>query len=736
MGKEDHKDDKKSGKSDKQTDKKPLLNKKKDPNHKKNYDLESGEKPRVSAENLSEFVSEQDVDAIEKLGGAKGIAGALGTDIDQGLSEDEAKSDKRIETYGSNRPKKKKQKGYLKFVWEAAQDKTLIILIICAVISVVLGTTVPPRNDWLDGTAILVTVAIVIIVTSSNDYSKEKKFQKLSELREEKEITVIRGGNQKSVSIYDVVVGDIVELEAGSPIPADGLYISGQNCTSDESPMTGEADSVRKNEESPFLLSGCTILEGVVRMMVIAVGENSQKGKITALLESPSEDTPLTTKLDKLANQIGKFGLVAASLTLLVLLIKFIVDFKKQGKTWEWSYASVLLGYLITAITIVVVAVPEGLPLAVTISLAYSMQKMMKDNNLVRHLEACETMGGATNICSDKTGTLTMNRMTLNKIWMCGDETENEVELDKNGNIKQTGGSDKPKKPKKKSTTSKNKDKSGGSSSSNSGDNSEASDDVETIFTDGIALNSNAYVVKKSDGPSEFKGNKTECALLEYIDQSMGVNYDEVRKKNKSNIVKLYPFSSEKKMMSTVVRLNGDKGKFRVYCKGASEMVLETSSSLLNKDGQTSELDENTKKELTDKIEEYASAGLRTIGLAYKDIESEANWEEEDSVVSDLVFIGIAGIKDPLRKEVPDAVKKCKEAGIIVRMITGDNLLTAKHIAKECGILTEPSRHLNLNSTKKFGNSKQTKFVLFKFKCLENWSFMEVQVMQTFSSLQ
>lgn len=663
----------------------------KDVKHKKQHNnyskLEGGEKPRISPEELGDLVAEADTDALKQYDGVKGVAGAIGSDLERGLSEGDLERQKS--SYGENRPPEKPSRGFFSFVWDAVQDKTLIILAVCAGISIGLGVTVEKDKStgWIDGAAILAAVFIVVMVTACNDFSKDKKFRKLSEIRDEKQVTVVRDGEQKSISVFDVLVGDVVELEPGAPIPADGLYISGQGVTSDESPMTGESDSVRKDDEDPFMLSGCTILEGVCQMLVVAVGPNSQKGKISALLDSPNEDTPLTTKLEHLANQIGKFGLIAAVLTLAILLIKYTINFRQEHKSWAWSELGTIVQYLISAITIVVVAVPEGLPLAVTISLAYSMMKMMKDQNLVRHLEACETMGGATNICSDKTGTLTENRMTVDRLWLCG----NEMGGEEGGNPK------------------------------------ELDEKVAHLFTEGIAVNSNAYLSKgkkkekdgddktkekkkskeqremekameaakerqkEADGGKErleFVGNKTECALLEYMATQMEVNYEEIRKKHKKNIAKLYPFSSERKMMSTAIRTEEGDAKYILYCKGASEIILEECSTILKTDGEA-DLKDKKRDEISDLIEEYASSGLRTIGLAYKEFSEEPDWEDDEEVIKDLVFLGLAGIKDPVRKEVPEAVEKCKNAGIMVRMITGDNILTARHIAKECGILTE-----------------------------------------------
>eukprot|EP01113_Clastostelium_recurvatum_P039556 TRINITY_DN604_c1_g1_i5.p1 TRINITY_DN604_c1_g1~~TRINITY_DN604_c1_g1_i5.p1 ORF type:complete len:1175 (-),score=467.74 TRINITY_DN604_c1_g1_i5:38-3562(-) len=712
-------------------------------------------KGNLTTEELSDNILNKP-DALKKYGGSAGLAKALGSDPQKGLSPDQVEA-KRSE-FGDNKPLQKKKRSLFSFIWEAMQDKTLIILAVAATVSIVLGVTVEdPKTGWIDGTAILVAVCIVIAVTAGNDYNKEKKFQHLTEIRDDKKVTVVRGGQKQEVSAFDLVVGDVVEIEAGGTIPADGVYLRGQDVSVDESPMTGESDSVRKDEEEqPFLLSGCLLLEGVCTMMVIAVGPNSQWGKLSALLGGPSEDTPLTQKLEKLSETIGKAGVAAATVLLLVLVGKWLFAFFKSGRPWQWSEAGVLVNYLISAIALIAVAVPEGLPLAVTISLAYSMMKMMKDQNLVRHLEACETMGGATNICSDKTGTLTENRMTVTKWWLAGSEGEAAVEETKDtksstpADPKAKKDAPKPKAVAPKPTTpaqptspslSESSSKKKKSSSSEEGPLSE---DGINIVVEGICMNSSAYLAEK-EGKMEVVGNKTEGALLNFLASgALGdqVDYQKQREENKDRVEKLFPFSSENKMMSTLMKGKGE-GKegaaHRLYTKGAAEIVVQVCSGVMGPDGSAKEMDESMRSEIDKRIEQYASEGLRTIALAFRDMQevpaeldamaekpkskskSEASSSSEKppkaeskestsstdkkgkgkvardaqgqkrgvTGIKDLVLVGLVGIKDPVRQGVPEAVKECQKAGIMVRMLTGDNVLTAQSIARECGILTE-----------------------------------------------
>ncbi|GAM27234.1 hypothetical protein SAMD00019534_104090 [Acytostelium subglobosum LB1] len=593
---------------------------------------------QLSADELSDIISNEDINKIKSCGGVRGIANLLNSNLERGLSTAERTSEERIERYGANRNKEVQLKSFWFFVWEAVHDKTLLILIAAATVSIILGLTVEDRaTGWIDGTAIWFAVIIVVMVTAGNDYNKEKKFRKLNAIRNEHNCSIIVDGHLSSIPVTDIVVGDIVRLESGDTVPADGLYINGTNLSVDESAMTGESDAKHKSDSEPYMLSGCQITEGRCEMLVIAVGVNSQWGKLKSLLEVPDSDTPLTVKLESLAESIGKFGLIAAMVTLIILIVKFFIWYGTNHKSWEWSYLGTLVGYLVTSIAIIVMAVPEGLPLAVTISLAYSMMKMMKDNNLVRHLEACETMGGASNICSDKTGTLTMNRMSV----------ENSII---GLNLKQP------------------------------------SEPIIKLLADNICLNSTAYLVHKRDGvPNDHFGSKTECALLEFIEK-FNIDYEHYREANKARTMQIIPFSSEKKMSGIVLK-GTDAGQATLYIKGAAEIVLSRCNTVLLEDGSSRQFTNEEKLLVSKDIELFASSGLRTLVLAQKPMkpDTEVNLGGEYQ----FTFTALVGIKDPVRPEVPAAVRKCQHAGITVRMLTGDNILTAKNIARECGILKD-----------------------------------------------
>ncbi|XP_058028664.1 plasma membrane calcium-transporting ATPase 3 isoform X3 [Ahaetulla prasina] len=651
-----------------------------------------------------------------------GLCRRLKTSPTEGLSDNTADLEKRRQIYGQNFIPPKKPKTFLQLVWEALQDVTLIILEIAAIISLGLSFYAPPGEEsevcgnvsggsedegeseagWIEGAAILLSVICVVLVTAFNDWSKEKQFRGLqSRIEQEQKFTVIRNGQQVQIPVAELVVGDIAQIKYGDLLPADGVLIQGNDLKIDESSLTGESDHVRKSvDKDPMLLSGTHVMEGSGRMVISAVGVNSQTGIIFTLLGAGGEEeekkekkakkqdgavamemqplksaeggemeerekkkasvpkkekSVLQGKLTKLAVQIGKAGLVMSAITVIILVLYFIIQtFVIDGKTWMAEctpvYVQYFVKFFIIGVTVLVVAVPEGLPLAVTISLAYSVKKMMKDNNLVRHLDACETMGNATAICSDKTGTLTTNRMTVVQSYL-GDTHYKET-------------------PEPSSLTSK----------------------ILDLLVHAIAINS-AYTTKilppeKEGGLPRQVGNKTECSLLGFV-VDLRRDYQPVREHiPEEKLYKVYTFNSVRKSMSTVICM--PDGGYRLFSKGASEIVLKKCTNILNSNGELRVFRPRDRDEMVKKvIEPMACDGLRTICIAYRDFPAgkEPDWDNENDIVIDLTCIAIVGIEDPVRPEVPEAIRKCQRAGITVRMVTGDNINTARAIAAKCGII-------------------------------------------------
>uniref|UniRef100_A0A6Q2Z0X4 Calcium-transporting ATPase n=1 Tax=Esox lucius TaxID=8010 RepID=A0A6Q2Z0X4_ESOLU len=664
----------------------------------------------ITVMDLRDLMELRSSEAVAKItntyGDVQGLCRRLKTSPIEGLSGNPVDLEKRHAAFGKNFIPPKQPKSFLALVWEALQDVTLIILEIAAIISLGLSFYHPPGGDsdmcgetasgvedegeaqagWIEGAAILFSVAIVVLVTAFNDWSKEKQFRGLqSRIEQEQKFTVIRKGQVIQIPVAELVTGDIAQIKYGDLLPADGILIQGNDLKIDESSLTGESDQVRKSlEKDPMLLSGTHVMEGSGRMVVSAVGLNSQTGIIFTLLgagdneeEKKSEEkepevevkqvkkvqgtkkekSVLQGKLTKLAVQIGKAGLIMSAVTVIILILYFVIDtFGVQGRPWLKEctpiYIQYFVKFFIIGVTVLVVAVPEGLPLAVTISLAYSVKKMMKDNNLVRHLDACETMGNATAICSDKTGTLTMNRMTVVQAYM-GDthyKTVPDPDVIKPSTLE--------------------------------------------VLVNSIAINS-AYTTKilspeKEGGLPRHVGNKTECSLLGFV-LELKRDYQPIRDEiPEENLYKVYTFNSSRKSMSTVLK-NADGSGFRMYSKGASEIVLRKCSHILDKNGDPRIFKPKDRDDMVNKvIEPMASDGLRTICVAYRDFPSEAgepDWDSESEILNDLTCICVVGIEDPVRPEVPDAILKCQRAGITVRMVTGDNINTARAIATKCGIL-------------------------------------------------
>eukprot|EP01135_Chromosphaera_perkinsii_P003626 Nk52_evm5s250 gene=Nk52_evmTU5s250 len=635
---------------------------------------------------LMEVHSEESAAKLtNEYGGPDGVCRLLNSDMKQGIPNTGSEYETRKAAFGENYIPPPRAKTYWELCYLALQDYTLIMLLLSATISIALGVAIEdPSTGWIEGVAILISVTVVVNVSAINDYQKEAQFRKLNAVKDDILINVVRDGQHIQVSTYKLVCGDIVELSVGDILATDGLVLDSNDLKINESSLTGESDDIKKSKDgNPFVYSGTKVMEGVGVIVVTGVGPNSQQGIITTLISGQkaakskpsgnqvSPDGPddsdanpkdtgaveaeeasgdgeiggsvLQAKLEKLALDIGKGGTVIAVVCVLVMTIRFLIEKLGIDKTgWESGYFGDLLSFFIVGITILVVAVPEGLPLAVTLSLAFSVKKMMRDNNLVRHLDACETMGSATTICSDKTGTLTTNRMTVVSALVGGKPFDDDA-------------------PSK----------------------GDLSAHLEELLGESIAINSTARVEKHGDQPIEHIGNKTECALLTMI-YNMGIDFDTIRENNHPE--KLYTFSSARKRMSVLVKK--PDGSFRLYTKGASEIILDLCTTELDANGSAIPLNQAKKDDYAENtINKYASNGLRTLSLAYRDFASPQNWEDGDEVEKDLTLISIVGIEDPVRPEVPGAIKVCQKAGITVRMVTGDNIVTARSIAGKCGIL-------------------------------------------------
>ncbi|KAF0923380.1 hypothetical protein E2562_006285 [Oryza meyeriana var. granulata] len=581
-------------------------------------------------------------------GGIKGISRKIKASLEDGAKETDIETRQKL--YGTNRHVEKPPRSFWMFVWDALHDLTLIILVVCALVSLVVGLATEgwPKGIF-DGLGIILSILLVVLVTATSDYQQSRKFMELDREKQKIYIRVTRDQKTKEVLVDDLVVGDILHLSIGDVVPADGLFTSGYCLVLDESSLSGESEPIHVSEEKPFLHAGSKVVDGTAKMLVIAVGTRTEWGKIMGSLnEDGVDETPLQVKLNGVATIIGQIGLVFAVLTFVVLLVRFLVDKGMHVGLLNWSAndALTIVNYFAIAVTIIVVAVPEGLPLAVTLSLAFAMKKLMHDKALVRHLAACETMGSASCICTDKTGTLTTNHMIVDKVWI-GDVVKS-VNSDKNiSELKRV-----------------------------------ISEGVMAILLQGIFVNTGSEVVKGDDGKRTILGSATETALLEF-GLSLGEHlYDDYKMLTR---VKVDPFNSVKKKMSVTIQL--PNGGLRTFCKGASEIILEQCNTILNTDGNVVPLSEMQKHNVLNIINSFASEALRTLCIAFKDMNEFLN---DQPISGDgYTLIALFGIKDPVRPGVKDAVMTCMAADITVRMVTGDNINTAKAIAKECGILTE-----------------------------------------------
>lgn len=617
----------------------------------------------------------------------------------------------RKRVFSDNRLPTRKPKNIFQLAWIAYNDKVLLLLTGAAVISLALGLYQTfggehepgtPKVEWVEGVAIIVAIAIVVIVGAANDWQKERQFVKLNKKKQDRSIKVIRSGQTREISVYDIFVGDVVCLEPGDMIPVDGILIQGHGIKCDESSATGESDLLKKmpgdeafraieehrnlKKVDPFILSGAKVSEGVGTFMVTATGVHSSYGKTMMSLREDSEVTPLQAKLNVLATYIAKLGGAAALLLFVVLFIEFLAALKGSKDTPAQKGQN-FLDILIVAITVIVVAVPEGLPLAVTLALAFATTQMLKDNNLVRLLRSCETMGNATTICSDKTGTLTQNKMTvvagsLGTALRFGDHKL------KASQATPVDGSN------EKTTVESPVD--GPNDVTAAEFVSTLSDDVKDVFSQSIVLNTTAF--ESQDGGSDpFVGSKTETALLGFARDHLGMG-NLTQERSNANIVQVVPFDSAIKCSAVVAKLSN--GHYRMYVKGASEILLGKCDRIVTDAAKglfEAPLIGDNRETLEHVITTYASRSLRTIGMVYRDFESwppaEARNDDDPSqavferVFVNMIFLAVVGIQDPLRESVREAVKDCQGAGVYVRMVTGDNVLTAKAIAEDCGIL-------------------------------------------------
>ena len=525
---------------------------------------------------------------------------------------------------------------------EKFKDPIIQILLIAAALSLVISIM---HNEYAETIGILVAIFLATGVGFWFEMDANKKFDLLNLTNDDTLIKVIRNGNIQEISKKDIVVGDIVVLETGEEIPADGELLEAIALQINESTLTGEpvidktTNPAEFDDEATYLsnkiMRGTTVVNGHCTYKVEQVGDATEFGKVAQKSTEITHDkTPLSKQLDKLAKYISIIGFVVAGLVFFGLLTKDIIAGVFSSENFfTLETAAHILQYFMVAVTLIVVSVPEGLPMSVTLSLAMSMRKMLKTNNLVRKMHACETMGATTVICTDKTGTLTQNQMQVHQtnFYALPNQTL--------------------------------------------GDN-----DISTLIQEGISINSTAFLDYTDPQKVKTLGNPTEAALLLWLD-SQDVKYMDERMK--VEVVDQLTFSTERKYMATLVR-SSLNNKTIIYVKGAPEIVLSKCKQIQTEKGliPTKEYQATVEEQLLN----YQKQAMRTLGFAYKILDNEEYDNIESLSTTDLTYLGIVAISDPVRLDVPDAVQKCLNAGIDVKIVTGDTPITAREIGRQIGI--------------------------------------------------
>ncbi len=527
---------------------------------------------------------------------------------------------------------------------EKFTDPLIIILMIAGVLSIGIsfyeyfglneGFTV-----FFEPIGIFVAILLATGLAFYFELKADKEFAILNQVNDDELVEVIRNGNATLIPKKDVVVGDIVIINTGAEVPADGELLECVSLNIDESTLTGEPMCHKSVDEKDFdldatyptnhVLKGTKVMEGHGIFRVTAVGDKTENGKVFVAAQiDDSVKTPLNEQLDGLSALITKLSYGFAVLVVVGRLLIYFLG----NNSMEWAHITAyILQTLMIAVTLIVVAVPEGLPMAVTLSLAYSMRRMLKTNNLVRKMHACETMGATTVICTDKTGTLTQNQMSVEETQFYG--LANQV-LN--------------------------------------------TDETSCLIKEGIALNSTASLDLSNPDKPVVLGNPTEGALLLWL-RKEGIDYR--RLKEEANVIEELPFSTERKYMATVVESAQIRGKKILYVKGAPE-IIRSLCKQIDKNVNVADID----KQLTD----YQNRAMRTLGFAYQ-ILNDSDTAIADGIVvaKNLIFMGIVAIADPVRNDVPAAVQKCMAAGITVKIVTGDTPGTAKEIGRQIGLWTK-----------------------------------------------
>ena len=614
----------------------------------------------------------------------------LKTDLKKGITTtNKQEMSWRINTYGTNKLPPEKPLRIIDFIIECFEDPTLKVLLISAIVSLLIGLLKEGlKTGWIEGSAIFGAVFIVTGISSSLNYNEQLQFRKLKEENQKKRVLVIRNGIEKEIDDEEILVGDLLVLKLGEIISVDGIFVSSNYIITDESAINGESDLIKKtssfssefkngtnNYVCPILISGTQIVEGQGQMIVCAVGNKSFNGRNRELLSKDNENdseenlTPLKKQLNDLADLIGQFGYIMAGLIGGVIILKdiFLKIFYRQS-IFVYSTLDTIINAFILAITVIVVSIPEGLPMAVAISLAYSLGQMKKEKNLVKNLNSSETMGNVNNICTDKTGTLTKGKMVVESFWFKGKDYQAS-----------------------EFTNFTSEDK--------------------KLFFDNFTNNITVVETTDINGKKILNGDMTEKALYNFMIEN---DYDKINILNKVNNKEKYVlnFNSENKFMCSLIKES--ENNYTLYLKGAHEKVLPLLKTI-RRENRKIEVFDNYREDISNIIKKYSSESKRILIFASKNISisefnsannmfKEKNLDFFKNLYKGLNFEFLIGIRDQLRPEVPNSVLKCQKAGINVRMITGDNIMTALSISKDSNIISESQFNEALENIDKYRN--------------------------------
>ena len=551
-------------------------------------------------------------------------------DIDKnkrfGLTDEQVKQSR--EQHGRNVLTPPHRTSLWKLYLDKYRDPIIQILLVAAFVSLILAFI---EHNFMETIGIFVAVFLATTVGFYFERDAAKKFNVLTALSEEQPVKVRRGGKVMQIPRHDIVVGDVVLIEVGDEVPADGELLVGTDLQINESTLTGEPITEKNTEGGGdgayprnVILRSTMVMNGRGEFVVTAVGDATEIGKVAQKsTEQTSVKTPLYVQLDKLASMISKVGSVVSVAAFVIFLVHDILTNPAWGGKDYFYMAEIVLDYFMMAVTLIVMAVPEGLPMAITLSLALNMRRMLKSNNLVRKLHACETMGAVTVICTDKTGTLTQNQMQVDELL-----------------------------PK---------------------------DDNQHLLDVAIAINSTAELDE-----DKAIGNPTESALLLWL-KSQDKDYRELR--HQAKVLKQQPFSTEKKYMATIAEVDGEK---YLLVKGAPEIVLDLC-----------EMEERYRNQALRELDEWQHKAMRTLAFAYRRIDrGEAASEKSVPTIGqllsakDFTLQALVAITDPIRKDVPAAVKECRHAGIEVKVVTGDTAATAMEIGKQIGVFEDEAENI------------------------------------------